>query len=85
MSFQPIDTLKELALENDDIPVGCFTNYLQKYVKTSTNPYTLKIAETFQAYYDYEKAFEEAFNGRLVMGESKEFAEYNIRTRFTNK
>ena len=83
--LKPINTLEELAFENDDIPVGCFTNYLQKYVNTSTNPYIQKIAETFKAYYEYEKAFKDAFNGRLVMGESREFAEYNIRTRFTDK
>ena len=83
--FKPINTLEELAFENDDIPVGCFTNYLQKYVKTSTNPYIQKISKTFEAYYDYDKAFERAINGQLVMGESREFAEYNIRTRFTNR
>ena len=39
----------------------------------------------YQRYFDFEKAFNDASKGTLVMAESGLFLEYGIRTRFTDK
>ena len=83
--LQPIDTIRELAFENGDIPVGSFSDNFYKATKLSTNPNLMKLAETYQTHYDFGKAFENATKGIMIMAEAGLFLEYNIRAGFTDK
>ena len=81
-----MDTLQQLAFENNNIPVGSgFGEDIKKAAELSTNPYILKIAKTYQLHYDFEVAFENASKGSLIMAEDRFFLEYNIRSRYTDK
>ena len=83
--MQPIDTLKQLAFENDDIPVGSFTDTFEKATAASTNPNLMKIADTYRTHFNFGQAFENATKGTLIMAESGLFLEYNIRAFYTDK
>ena len=74
-----------MAFENDDIPVGSFSDSFQKATELSTNPNLMKLAETYQTHYDFGQAFGNASKGILIMAEAKLFLEYNIRAGFTDK
>ena len=85
LSFQPIDTVQQLAFENGDIPVGSFSDAFEKATDLSTNPNFMKLAKTYQTHYDFKGAFGNASKGSLIMAEPRPFLEYNIRSSFTDK
>ena len=74
-----------MAFENNDIPVGSFSDNFQKATELSTNPNLIKLAETYQTHYDFGQAFANASKGILIMAEAGLFLEYNIRAGFTDK
>ena len=85
LPLQPINTLKQLAFENGNVPVSSFSNTFKKVTEASTDPSLIKIAQTYQTHYNFSEAFHKASKGKIVMGESGSFLEYNIRKSFTNK
>ena len=82
---KPIDTIRELAFENGDIPVTSFSDNFYKATKLSTNPNLMKLAETYQTHYDFGGAFGNATKGTRIMAEAGLFLEYNIRAFYTDK
>jgi hypothetical protein len=67
-----------------NIPVGSFGDTFKNSVDQSLDPHLRKIAETYTTHYDFDSAFLNASKSKLVMAESKQFLEYNLRRRFTN-
>ena len=65
--------------------VGSFSNTFKKVADSSENPEMMKIAERFFTHYDFVTAFQNASEGKIVMGESGRFLEYNQRKKFTNE
>ena len=45
----------------------------------------MKIAERFFTHYDFATAFQNASEGKIVMGEGRRMLEYNQRKKFTNE
>ena len=82
---KPIDTIRELAFENGNIPIGSFSDNIKKATMLSTNPNLMKLASTYQTHYNFDQAFKNASKGTLVMAEAGQFLEYNIRSRFTDR
>ena len=80
-----MDTIRQIAFENGGIPVGSFNDHMENIAKSSTNPYVLKLAETYQTYYDFDEAFKQATKGALIMAEDRLFLEYSIRDRYTDQ
>ena len=65
--------------------VGSFSNTFKKVADSSDNPDMRKIAARFFTHYDFASAFKNASEGKIVMGESARFLEYNQRKQFTNE
>ena len=67
-----------------DIPVGSFSAVFQNSFGDSLDPDLREISKRYVVHYDYDSAFENATDNKLVMAESKQFLEFSIRKRFTN-
>ena len=80
---KPMDTLQEIAKQ--DLPIGSFSDTFQKAVELSTDTNLQKIADKYYTHYDFDLAFENATGRKVVMAESKQFLQYNLRKRFTNQ
>ena len=65
--------------------VGSFSNTFKKVAESSENPGMIQMAERFFTHYDFGTAFQNASEGKIVMGESGRFLEYNQRKKFTNE
>ena len=44
-----------------------------------------KIAQKYFTHYDFEAALHNASTNQIVMAESQQFLEFNLRKRFTNE
>jgi hypothetical protein len=44
-----------------------------------------KIAKKYFTHYDFEAALHNASTNQIVMAESQQFLEFNLRKRFTNE
>ena len=80
-----MDTIEQVAFENGNVPVGSHSDNIKKATELSTNPNLMKLAETYQTYYNFGQAFDNASKGILIMAEGGLFLEYNIRAAFTDK
>ena len=83
--FQPISKIVFDNLILQDITVGSFSNVFEEVAKISKNPDMMKIAERFFTNYDFATAFQNASEGKIVMGEGRRMLEYNQRKKFTNE
>ena len=83
--FQPIFKIVYDNLILQDITVGSFSNVFEEVAKISKNPDMMKIAERFFTHYDFVTAFQNASEGKIVMGEGRRMLEYNQRKKFTNE
>ena len=65
--------------------VGSFSNTFKKVAESSENPGMIQMAERFFTHYDFVTAFQNASEGKIVMGEGRRMLEYNQRKKFTNE
>ena len=65
--------------------VGSFSNTFKKVAESSENPGMIKVAERFFTHYGCGTACQKSSEGKIVMGESGRFLEYNQRKKFTNE
>ena len=68
-----------------ELPVGSFSDTFQKSVEESVDVNVKKIAEKYFTHYDFGGAFHNASTNKIIMAESQQFLEYNLRKRFTNE
>lgn len=80
---QPMNTIQEIA--DQKLPVGSFTDTFQKAVEASQDDDMQKIASKYFTHYDFDAAFANASSEIVIMAESKQFLEFNLRKRFTNE
>ena len=68
-----------------DVKVGSFGAAFVDNLSKSLDPSLRAINKRYTVYYDFEEAFRNASERRLVLAEGDGFLEYNMRKRFTNE
>ena len=75
--------MSELA--TDSHPVMSFLDNFKSLIEHSSDPTLMKIAARYGSHINYDEAFANVSRGDIVMGESKNFLDYKVREKFTNK
>lgn len=65
-------------------PVVSFGDTFLKAIEGSLDPSLQRIAGKYIVHYDFGAALGNASQGNFIMGESRQFLEFNVRKRFTN-
>ncbi len=65
--------------------MGSFSSTFQQAIEGSIDPDLNRISRRYFSHYDFEGAFKNVSQREIVMGEAKQFLEYNLRTQFTNQ
>ena len=68
-----------------DLPIGSFSDTFQKSVEKAEDPLMKEIAKKYFSHYDFGMAFYNVSHNKIVMAESQELLEYNLRKSFTNE
>ena len=69
----------------EDVKIGSFGAAFVDNLGKSLDPNLKAINERYTVHWDYDGAFKNASERKLVMAEGDAFLTYNMRKRFTNK
>ena len=80
---KPIDTLKEASTY--PAPIASFGDTFLKATRNSLNPHLQRLAENYIVHYNFGEAFKNVSEGKIIMGESRQFIDFNIRKHYTDE
>ena len=68
-----------------DLQVASFGTTFKNSILNSLNPHLKKISENYMTHYNFGEAFQNASTESLILAESQQFLQFNVRKRYTNK